>query len=156
MARQLIALKNIYETDYEGWLQATINLLKTRQLDLLDCEHLIEELEALGNEQKRAVESLLEQIIRHLLLYQYWATKFERNANHWEAEIIGFRTQLRRRLTSNLRHHLVEELPAIYRDALKFVIAKTKLNFLPSECPYTLEQILDENWLPTSSKNGQA
>jgi hypothetical protein len=149
MAKPSINLKNLYETDYEQWLQETIKLLSNRQFYLIDYEHLIEELEELGNEQKRAIESLLEQVIRHLLLYQYWREEFERNANHWEAEIIGFRTQLRRRLTTNLRNYLSHELPSIYYDALKYVKAKTKLNSLPTDCPYTLEQILDESWLPT-------
>jgi hypothetical protein len=149
MTKPSINLKNLYETDYEQWLKETIKLLSNRQFYLLDYEHLIEELEELGNEQKRAIESLLEQVIRHLLLYQYWREEFERNANHWEAEIIGFRTQIRRRLTTNLRNYLSHELPSIYCDALKYVKAKTKLNSLPTDCPYTLEQILDESWLPT-------
>jgi hypothetical protein len=149
MVQSLIDLTNLYETNYERWLETTIKLLTNRQLDLIDYDHLIQELQELGNEQKRAVESLLEQVIRHLLLYQYWREEFERNANHWEAEIIGFRTQLRRRLTTNLRNYLSHELPSIYCDALKYVKAKTKLNSLPTDCPYTLEQILDESWLPT-------
>lgn len=153
MAKQWLDLKQIYKTDYDQWLQETIKLLSDRQLDLIDCEHLIEELEALGNEQKRAVENFLEQVIRHLLLYQYWTEEFERNANHWEAEIIGFRTQLRRRLTTNLRNHLANEFTSIYQDALKFVKAKTKLTSLPSQYVYTLEQVLDENWLPLDSNN---
>ena len=148
MVRQLINFKDIYVNDYDRWLQETIKLLINKQFNLIDCENLIEELEALGKEQKRAVESLLEQVIRHLLLYQYWTEEFDRNANHWESEIIGFRTQLRRRLTTNLRHHLLKELTSIYRDAFKFIKAKTKLDRFPPECPYTLEQILDENWLP--------
>lgn len=148
MLKELMNLKDIYETDYNLWLEKQIKLLTDRQFNLVDCEHLVEELEALGKEQKRAVESLLEQVIRHLLLYQYWTAEFKRNANHWEAEIVGFRTQLRRRLTTNLRNHLAQELPSIYRDALKFVKAKTKLSCFPTECVYTLEQVLDENWLP--------
>ncbi len=147
MTEHLTSLKTLYETDYEQWLQETIKLLSDRQFDFVDCENLIEELEALGNEQKRAVESLLEQIIRHLLLYQYWTAEFENNANHWEAEIIGFRTQLQRRLTTNLRNYLVNELPSLYQDALRFIKAKTKLTKLPINCPYTLEQLLDLDWL---------
>lgn len=148
MNTQVNNLKQLYEIDRDRWLEETIRLLNNRQLEDIDCQNLIEELEDLGNEQKRAVESLLEQVIRHLLLYQYWQSQFAENANHWEAEIIGFRTQIRRRLTTNLRQHLSKELPSIYRDALKFVKAKTKLNLLPSECPYSLDNLLDEDWLP--------
>ncbi len=56
-ARQ--SLSSIYEEDYQQWLDETVLLLKNRQVDSLDYEHLIEELEALGREQKNAVESLV-------------------------------------------------------------------------------------------------
>ena len=144
-------LKQLYETEYDRWLEVTIKLLKNRQLTQLDYENLIEELEALGRNEKNAVESFLEQIIRHLLLYEYWQTEFPHNSNHWEAEIVNFRTQVKRRLTTNLRNHLDTELLSIYQDAVKFVRAKTKLDCFPAECPYNLKQLLDENWLPLSN-----
>lgn len=142
MSSQLVDLKMLYERNYDQWLAATIELLRCRELDQVDYDNLIEELEALENEQKWAVESLLEQIIRQLLFCQYWESELDRNGNHWRAEIIGFRTQLRRRLTTNLRHHLEKELPSIYEDALKFVETKTQLKNLPQDCPYSLEEIL--------------
>lgn len=143
MTSQLVSLKILYEQDYDQWLITTLELLRCREVDQLDYEHLIEELEALGNEQKRAVESLLEQIIRHLLFCDYWHSEVERNYHHWQAEVIGFRTQLRRRLTTNLRQHLQQELDDIYQDALKFVQAKTQLEKLPDQCPYSLEEIIN-------------
>ena len=141
-------LKQLYETEYDRWLEETIKILNTRQLDRLDYDNLIEELEALGRNEKNAVESFLEQIIRLMLLYEYWQTEFAQNPNHSEAEIVNFRTKLKRRLTTNLINHLEAELLSIYRDALKFVKAQTKLDSFPEECPYTLKQLLDENWLP--------
>ncbi|ACK65938.1 protein of unknown function DUF29 [Rippkaea orientalis PCC 8801] len=142
-------LENLYITDEDQWLEETIKLLKSRRFSELDLKNLIEALEDLGNEKKRAVESLLEHIIRHLLLCQYWTEQYERNAGHWESEIVGFRTQLKRRLTTNLRNHLERELPIIYQDALLFVQRKTRLkvNF-PQQCPYRLEQLLDNSWFP--------
>jgi len=91
-ARQ--SLSSIYEEDYQQWLDETVLLLKNRQVDSLDYEHLIEELEALGREQKNAVESLVIQIIQHLLFYQYWSGEREDNQRHWRGELIGLRTQL--------------------------------------------------------------
>ncbi|WP_041237685.1 DUF29 domain-containing protein [Gloeothece citriformis] len=143
-----IDLKNLYETDDHLWLEETIKLLNANRLDELDVENLIEELEYLGRKDKNQAESLLEQVIRHLLLLQYWSEESENNAAHWEAEIESFRTQLRRHLTTNLRQHLEQELNVIYQDALRYVTKKTRLNIFPVTCPYTLEQLLDENRLP--------
>jgi 5-methylthioribose kinase len=103
----------------------------------------------LGREKKNAVASLLEQIIRHLLLLQYWTTKAEYNTVHWQEEIYNFRTQLRRTITTNLRKYLEDELTSIYQDALGFVKIKTTNSVtFPTECPYSLEQLLDCSWLP--------
>ena len=141
------SLSSIYEEDYQQWLDKTVLLLKNRQVDSLDYEHLIEELEALGREQKNAVESLVIQIIQHLLFYQYWSSEREDNERHWRGELISFRTQLELRLTTNLRNHLSNRLDYLYGKARKMAEVKTDLK-LPSASPYTLADILDEDWLP--------
>jgi hypothetical protein len=99
-------LKNLYELDDSQWLEETVKLLKNKQFQALDLENLIEELEDLGKEKKNAVASLLEQVIRHLLLLQYWTSESEYNAVHWQEEIYNFRIQLKRKLTANLRNYL--------------------------------------------------
>ena len=142
-------LKGLYEIDDYQWLEMTIKLLKAKRFKELDLENLIEELEDLGSERRNAVESLLEQIIRHLLMCQYWLEEADYNDNHWRAEIISFRTQLERRLTTNLRNHLASRLPKIYQSALRYVRQKTGFKVdLPEQCPYHLEQLLDTDWLP--------
>ena len=64
-------LKRLYEIDDSQWLVEMIELLKQRQFENLDLENLIGELIDLGSEKKTAVVSLLEQVIRHLLLLEY-------------------------------------------------------------------------------------
>ena len=142
-------LKKLYELDDVQWLEETIDLLKKQQFKQLDLENLIEELEDLGKEKKNAVASLLEQVIRHLLLLQYWTSELDYNQVHWQGEIYNFRIQLKRKLTTNLRNYVEAELTSIYQDALGFVRIKTQksINF-PPECPYSLEQLLDIDWLP--------
>ena len=143
------ALKQLYKLDDSQWLGETISLLRNHQFQQLDLEHLIEELEDLGKEKKNAVASLLEQVIRHLLLLQYWTKETEYNTINWQEEIYNFRTQLRRKMTANLRNYLEEELNYIYEDALGFVKIKTANTVIfPSQCPYSLEQLLDRDWLP--------
>ncbi|BBD66844.1 hypothetical protein NIES4072_58790 [Nostoc commune NIES-4072] len=144
----IIDIKTLYESNYLQWLEETIKCLKNRQLADVDYENLIEELEDLAKKEKRRVRSLLEQIIRHLLLSQYWDLEKPRNANYWAAEIISFRNQLNEDLSANLRNHLEENFNIIYSNALDYVKAKTNLTNLPELCPYTLEQILDKNWFP--------
>ena len=142
-------LKTLYEIDDSLWLEETIELLKAKRFDALDLENLIEELEDLGNEKKFRAASFLQQIIRHCLLLQFWTREREYNQDHWELEIVNFQIQLKRGLTTNLRNYLQNELTSIYEDALFFVRKKTKNKVIfPDTCPYSLEELLDPNWLP--------
>lgn len=47
-----------------------------------------------------------------------------------------------------LRQYLEQELNIIYEDALRYTRKKTGLQNLPSHCPYSIENLLDFNWLP--------
>jgi hypothetical protein len=142
-------LKTLYEIDDHAWLEETINLLKAKQFTKLDLENLIEELEDLGNEKKHRVESFLEQILRHSLLLQYWTTERDYNKAHWESEILSFQTQLQRYLTTNLRNHLEQSLPELYKNALKYCVRKTQGSVkFPEENPYSLADLLNPDWLP--------
>ncbi|AFZ56537.1 DUF29 domain-containing protein [Anabaena cylindrica FACHB-243] len=146
---QASELYSLYEVDNEKWLVQTLKLLKEKQLENLDLEHLIEELEAVSRRDRLTVESFLEQIIRHLLLLEYWQEQHEYNANHWQAEIMSFRNQLNEYLTQNLRNHLQENQLKVYQKALKYVKQKTGMIIhFPEDCPYTLEQLLNQDWLP--------
>jgi hypothetical protein len=148
MTTKTLNLKQLYESEYDRWLEEMVIFLKNRQVDQLDYDNLIEELEALGRSEKSAVKSLLLQIMIHLLLYEFWEVERERNANHWAAEITTFRVQLEDRLTTNLRKYLMEELPSLYDNAHLIVQKKANLNSLPQKCPYSFEQLFDKYWFP--------
>ncbi len=62
--------------------------------------------------------------------------------------MISFRTQLNDRMTTNFYNHLNENLSIIYKKARKYVAVTSGLETFPQECPYTLEQLLDEDWFP--------
>ncbi|MBF2058366.1 MAG: DUF29 domain-containing protein [Cyanobacterium sp. T60_A2020_053] len=144
-----INLKELYEIDDNLWLEETVILLKENRLNELDLENLIEELESLARRDKLAMGSLLEQVIRHLLLIEYWHDEREINYRHWRSEITSFRGQLNRRMTTNLGNYLVENFDSIYSYGRKYVIDKSGLDTFPQYCPYTLDQLLDEDWFPS-------
>ncbi|MBE8988943.1 DUF29 domain-containing protein [Nostoc sp. LEGE 12450] len=141
-------LKQLYETDENLWLEQTIELLKQKQFHQLDVENLIEELISLGKRDLAKAKSLLRQIIIHILLLQYWHVEYERNHRHWIGEIKTFRYDLNNHLTTNLINKLQDDLENIYQSAVDFVKIKTDLNIFLEKCPYTLVQLLDENYLP--------
>jgi hypothetical protein len=142
-------LKDLYQLDYLAWYETTLEQLKDKNLANLDVESLTEVLENLVRDVKRSGESYLKQIIIHLLLIQYWDGQTI-NHRHWASEIVNFRSELETDMTTNLRRHLEKQIDKLYQKAVRYVVIKTgldKTNF-PDECPYSLEQLLNDNWFP--------
>ncbi len=143
-------LPEIYQVDDYLWLQKTIDILIANDLDKLDIDNLIEELKTLGKRDFNKVRSLLRQIIIHLLLLEYWQEEYDDNHRHWQIEIITFRDDLNNSLTTTLYNKLNNDLENIYQVAVKLVTKKTNFSasVFPLNCPYSLDKILDDNWLP--------
>jgi hypothetical protein len=142
----------IYEQDYPEWLDITLNQLQNRDLENVDWEHLIEEITALGNEQRRKVESYLLRLLIHLLLYDYWKSEKDWSGRGWEKEIDNFRLELDLLLESKvLYNHCVKILDKIYIKARNNAIRKSELSpkIFPENCPYSLIEILNPEWLPS-------
>lgn len=141
----------LYDQDYYLWLEITLKQLKEGNLEQLDWDHLTEEIEALGNEQRRKVESYLKQLLIHLLLYKYWQSEKVYCPNGWENEIDNFRDELEFLLRSTtLYNYFLEKLDLVYPKARKQVIKKTGLDadIFPQQCPFTPEEILNSDYLP--------
>lgn len=144
-----INTKTLYEQDFNLWLEETVNLLKTRQLSLIDYENLIEEIESMGKRDKHALESNLEQILMHLLKWQYQKNK---RSNSWRYSIIEHRNRLKKdfRDSPSLKPYFDSVLEECYQTARKFASEETGLDIktFPVDLPFTKEQILDPNYLP--------
>ena len=142
----------IYEQDYPEWLDITLKQLQNQDLENIDWEHLIEEITALGNEQRRKVESYLLRLLIHLLLYDYWKSEKDWSGRGWEKEIDNFRLELDLLLESKvLYNHCVQILDKIYIKARNNAIRKSELSpkIFPETCPYSLIEILNPEWLPS-------
>ncbi|BCU10793.1 hypothetical protein MAN88_13570 [Microcystis aeruginosa] len=66
-----LSMKALYDQDFVLWASKTAELLKLKKFDDVDWENLIEEVECMGKSDRRAVESLLTQLIEHLLVLRY-------------------------------------------------------------------------------------
>jgi hypothetical protein len=139
--------QTLYEEDYPLWLEKTLKNLQERNVEHLDWEHLIEEIQLLGNEQKRKVESYLRQLLKHLLFYQYWSLPDCKN--HWAVEIDNFRVELKSLIKSKtLSNYMLAVVDEVYDDALRQATKKSGLKNLPVTCPYTIDEILAIDYLP--------
>ena len=86
-----------YETDFLRWTQEQSALLRAGRWAELDREHIAEELDDMGREQQLALQSLLRQILLHLLKLEYSPARAP--STQWAEEIIELRDQAQVRMT---------------------------------------------------------
>ena len=143
----------LYDTDYHLWVLETVKQLENREFSALDLENLIEEVGGLSRRDKQKLESLLTRLLEHLLKLTYWQAEIPNNQNHWRGEIRNFRKQIKRLLKASpsLRQYLQEIFDECYQDSREIISDRTQLplNHFPETPIATLEQVLDEDWLPS-------
>lgn len=152
-------LEQLYEEDFYAWTRdqakALRRLRSTRPNVELDLNHLIEEVEDLGTNQRDAVRSAVRRIIEHCLKLEYSPARDPRAG--WHETILRARTELEDKLTPTLRRGLPRRLPRLYAQARRDTAAALRLygereaaEALPQECPYRLADLLRHDWYPPS------
>ena len=63
--------QSLYEHDFGLWLERQAGLLREGRLSELDVANLLEEIEAMGRKDKKAIQSDLVVVMAHLLTYQF-------------------------------------------------------------------------------------
>jgi hypothetical protein len=146
----------LYDQDFYAWTQAQAALLRKGAVQDLDLEHLLEEIEDMGHSQRDALASHLLVLLTHLL-------KLAVAAREHPADLVragrGWRTTCRtqRRLLAKRLHRNPSLRPTVPEECAEaYVIARdeaaTALDvdeaMVPAQCPWTPEQILDEDFWP--------
>ncbi|APB32731.1 hypothetical protein GlitD10_0420 [Gloeomargarita lithophora Alchichica-D10] len=139
----------LYEQDFYLWLEQTAELLKTGKFEKLDVRHLLEEIKGMSSSQRQALRSNLEVILMHLLKYKYQS---EKRSNSWRFSILEHRFRLEDILedSPSLGTYLLDVMDKCYTKARKKAVQETGMSMatFPLECPFTAEQVLDEDFLP--------
>ena len=142
-------LTESYENDFYAWIQKHIEWLKSGQLDKLDVDNLIEELESMAVRDRRELISHLMILIAHLLKWQYEA---DFRGKSWFSSIVEQRFQIHDQLeeSPSLKPFLSQAVEKAYVKAVKLAVKETGFNIavFPTSCPYTIEQLLDEDFYP--------
>ncbi|HSF32439.1 MAG TPA: DUF29 domain-containing protein [Candidatus Tectomicrobia bacterium] len=138
-----------YEADLYAWTKAQAEALRAKDWAALDVANLAEEIESLGREQAHAVESYLALLCLHLLKWRYQP---DRRGKSWRFSMRVARQRIARRLRQNpsLRPRVPDLLSDAYADARRLAADQTDLPLatFPEACPWSLAQVLDEDFLP--------
>ena len=146
------ATASLYERDFYAWTQRQAAILRSGSLAGVDLEHLAEEVEDMGREQRRAVRSQLRHLLVHLLKLRYSPATDPRSG--WIEEIHNARTEIEDRLADSpsLAQYLaglfIEVWPKARRRAISQMEVHEERPPVPQDCPFTLEQALDDDYWP--------
>lgn len=140
---------NPYEADFYLWCFEQAEHLRQRRFAEVDLPNVIEELVSMGREQRYKLESSYRLIIAHLLT---WEHQPQLRSSSWQITIVRERANAERRERDapSLRTQARRLVEDVYPVARKEAQIETglPLAIFPAECPYSLDQLRDPDWLP--------
>jgi hypothetical protein len=145
-------MSDLYDTDVVEWSERQADLLRRvaageRINDQVDWGNVIEEIESVGNEERKAVASALMRGMQHKLYVLCWPQA--QSVQHWRAEIRIHLADAFADFRASMREGIERAMPSIYRRACLLVArhmvdAGPALTPLPDACPWTLDELLAE------------
>ena len=146
-------MSDLYQDDIVAWSERQAKLLRRRAAgDLandaaIDWENVIEEVESVGNEERKAVASALMRGMQHKLYVMCWPQAH--SVRHWQAEIRIHLADAHEDFRESMRAEIERRMPSIYRRARLHVArhmldAEAPQTPLPKACPWTLDELLTE------------
>ncbi|MEA5530496.1 DUF29 domain-containing protein [Dolichospermum sp. UHCC 0684] len=148
----------LYERDFNVWRETIIKKIKQQDFNDIDWEHLLLELEDIGKSEKRSFLSNLTILIAHLLKLTVQADAPEMMKGSWYSSVTEHRFRVKKDLEENpsFKNYLHEVIFIAYADARKLAIKESKNAKLgirkpeeteyPLDFPFTIEQLLDEDF----------
>jgi len=137
------------DDDFALWAAEQAALVRGGKFDRMDGDNIAGELDYLGNSQESEIESRLVVLIAHLLK---WHFQPEKRSNSWRATLGEQRKHIAKviKRSPSLKHHPAKEVPEAYELGRLYASGDTNLapSVFPETCPYSIEQILDRNFLP--------
>lgn len=149
----------LYETDFYAWTKVQADKLRRLEaaranLDL-DLSNLAEEVEDLGKSERSALRSHLRRIIEHCLKLEWSPAADPRTG--WMESIVDARAEAEESISPALLRDAESYLPKLYEQArrkaslgLKAHGETAAASTLPNQCPYTLDDLLRDDWYPTN------
>ena len=138
-----------YESDVVAWANEQARLIRAGQFELLDLEHIADEIEDVGKSEQRELAKRMAVLLAHLLK---WQCQPERQGSSWVRTIKEQRKRVLLRL---------EEIPSlsgklsdvkwwtdVWADAVSQAITETGVDTFPDECPWAVSEVLQPDWLP--------
>ena len=131
------------------WTARDAGLLRAGHFNEADTPHIAEEIEDIGKSQRKELGSRFRVL---LILLLKWRLQPEHRSGSWEETIDLQRAEIEDLLDymPSLRATLPETLERVYPRAARWAGKESRLlqHRFPDTCPFTLQQVLDDAFLP--------
>jgi hypothetical protein len=138
-----------YEEDVYAWAFEQARFLREGRYNLLDIEHLADEIEDVGKTELRVLLHEISVLLASLLKWHYLPTERTRN---WSLTIKAQRLQIAELLqeSPSLRARIDEpaKVELVWAGALAKAVTETERDCFPEGCPWAIGNVLSEGWLP--------
>jgi len=96
-------MRTLYQTDFVAWADETAKLLRQHRFEEIDLDALVEEVEGLAKQDRKAMRSQLQRLLIHLLKWHYLPIDVPRTVP------LAHREDFRRRLAAPKRELIGEK-----------------------------------------------
>lgn len=144
-----------YEEDVAAWSRQQAAFLSARRFELLDVEHLADEIEDVGKSERHQLESRLEVLLAHLLKWQVQPDRLSLSGKSWRDTIRVQRNRIDRLLkqSPSLRASLRDDawIQDVWEGAVVSAAEETRLGLddLSPTCPWPIATVLDPGFYPS-------
>ena len=109
----------------------------------------------MGTSERDTCRSQVERILEHFLKLAFSPSLPPRRG--WQRSIVEARSVLENKLSASIRRDVEQKLPRLYRAARRAAILSLEeyeeaeaARLLPEVSPWTLEDVLRDDWYPDS------
>lgn len=139
----------LYDHDFYAWVQEQAALLKARQFEAIDLDNLIEEVESIARQERHLLWHRFRTLLTHLVA---WWGEIPAHCIQWEGVIAAQRQEIQDILADSpsLAPLALEELAEAWESVRTQSADQWYNAAFPAACPWTLAQVLDEDFWPTA------
>jgi len=138
-----------YETDVIAWANEQAAYVRAGRFDMLDLEHIADEIEDVGKSELRELESRMTVLLAHLLKWQFQPSH---RGVSWEVTIKTQRKNITRRLqkTPSLKATASSDdfWLETWDDAVDAATKETGISGFPESCPWSFNQVMNPDFWP--------
>ena len=147
----VVQMRAGYDEDVAAWAVEQARLLRAGRFDLLDVEHIADEIEDVAKSEARELASRMAVLLMHYMKWKYQPT--HRSASWYNTARVQ-RRMVERRLkrTPSLRPLLSDAdwLADVWDDAVIQAVKETGMGVdsFPETCPWPMAEMMLNDWMP--------